>query len=48
MGSPHPGALPAIDGVDPAMHCNPSGRLRQGPPVDPASAVPLGQISVKE
>jgi Isochorismatase family len=30
------------------MYCNPSGRLRQGPPVDPASGIPLGQISVQE
>jgi hypothetical protein len=35
-------------GVDPAVVCNPWGLLSEGPPVDPRTGIPLGQVVLKE
>ena len=34
--------------VDPTVHCNPAQVLSEGPPVDPTSGVPLGQVSLEQ
>jgi hypothetical protein len=35
-------------GVDSTMYCNRAGLLSEGPPVDPASGIPLGRLSLEE
>ena len=35
-------------GVDPTKSCNPAGLLSEGRPVDPASGIPLGEVSLEE
>lgn len=34
--------------VDPTMTCNPNWLFSEGPPVDPASGIPLGHVSLEE
>lgn len=47
FGYLHVMADPCAD-VDPTMTCNPGWLFSEGPPVDPAAGVPLGQVSLEE